>query len=805
MGAISTTAGAHLRRRRTQAIVLAAILFLASAAATLALNVLWSSNDPFAQAFARANGAHLVIDYRGAVGEEAVAATTTADVVTDRAGPWPVGSAAIGGAGGRFAPARVSGRGVPGTRVDAITVSEGRWWQTAGEVVIGQDIAALLGLRVGDLVEVAPSSLEPPTVDGGSLSIGPGGSKPPPPEPIARLTVTGIAQSVSTPDVGAWLSPVHVSELTADARPDLEMLYRVEPANTDSQLAAAYQAITRDLPIDAVADHSTYLEHRAEVDETAQLYTPILLAFAVFALFGAAFLIANAVSGIVLSHYRAIGVQKALGFTPAQIGALHLAEILMPVVAGAAAGAAVGSVASLSAVETLTRSFGLPGAFVVWLPLAGLVVALGSGIAVLAAIGPIVGAARIRPAQAISVGAAPADPSARGLLRRFGRRLPAPLPMRLGIEGSLDHPWRTAMTLGALVVAVAAVTFALTLNLSLLRVIRQLDRDDASPVRAQLGMADGRKGGAPAISPSEVSAQIAANPATERWVGSGQATVGTRQLGAVSFIGYDGDASWIGFSLIRGRWIERADEVVAPTNFFRRSGLAIGDSLDISGPGGTASVALVGETFETDSEDGILLRGAWDTLTRVVPAASIDSWEIRPSLSATPQAYADWLKQVTEGAVGAHTLADSTADEEFLLFLSVVALVGIVISAVALGGVFNTVLLETRQRTRELAVLKALGLSPRQVITMVEAAVVPVGLLAGLLGVPVGLLLQRAALSYMGETAAQTGIPESSFDVVGPVLLVVLALTGLVMAALGAFVPAQRAARARIAPVLLAE
>jgi putative ABC transport system permease protein len=216
-------------------------------------------------------------------------------------------------------------------------------------------------------------------------------------------------------------------------------------------------------------------------------------------------------------------------------------------------------------------------------------------------------------------------------------------------------------------------------------------------------------------------------------------------------------------------------------------------------------VTLVGETFETDSVDGILLRGAWATLARVVPDASIDSWEIRPTASTTPQAYADWLMQVSGGAVGAHTLADSTADEEFLLFLSVVALVGIVISAVALGGVFNTVLLETRQRTRELAVLKALGLSPRQVITMVEASVVPVGLLAGVLGVPVGLLLQRAVLTYMGETAARTGIPESSFDVVGPILLAALGLTGLVMAALGALVPAQRAARARIAPVLLAE
>ena len=86
---------------------------------------------------------------------------------------------------------------------------------------------------------------------------------------------------------------------------------------------------------------------------------------------------------------------------------------------------------------------------------------------------------------------------------------------------------------------------------------------------------------------------------------------------------------------------------------------------------------------------------------------------------------------------------------------------GIVLVAISLGGVFNTVLLETRQRTREMAVLKAVGLTPAQVVAMVLASVVPVGLLAGLLGVPLGLAFQRAVLTYMGEVAAQTRDPGS--------------------------------------------
>ncbi|HEY7132685.1 MAG TPA: hypothetical protein VH440_10560, partial [Candidatus Limnocylindrales bacterium] len=76
---------------------------------------------------------------------------------------------------------------------------------------------------------------------------------------------------------------------------------------------------------------------------------------------------------------------------------------------------------------------------------------------------------------------------------------------------------------------------------------------------------------------------------------------------------------------------------------------------------------------------------------------------------------------------------------------------------------------------------------------------------AGIIGVPVGLALQRAVLSYMGETVASLAIPDSSFDVFGPLLLAGLALGGLAIAAIGAWVPAQRAARLRIAPVLQAE
>jgi putative ABC transport system permease protein len=259
--------------------------------------------------------------------------------------------------------------------------------------------------------------------------------------------------------------------------------------------------------------------------------------------------------------------------------------------------------------------------------------------------------------------------------------------------------------------------------------------------------------------------------------------------------------------MIRGRWPAGPGEVVAPTALIDRAGLAIGDDVDISDGGRTLNATLVGEVFDTGGRpsDTLVLRGWESDLATVDPTAAISGWEIRPRPGVEPSSYAEWLMTSTDGYVGAYTIEDSTADEEFLLFLSVVGTMGIVLVAIAFGGVFNTVLLETRQRTREMAVLKALGMAPRQVVGMVIASVVGVGLLAGLLGVPIGLAFQRAVLSYMGQTVGGTGIPESAFDVFGPIFLTLLALGGLAIAAAGAYLPAQRAAQAKIAPVLLAE
>jgi len=119
--------------------------------------------------------------------------------------------------------------------------------------------------------------------------------------------------------------------------------------------------------------------------------------------------------------------------------------------------------------------------------------------------------------------------------------------------------------------------------------------------------------------------------------------------------------------------------------------------------------------------------------------------------------------------------------------------------------VFNTVVLNIREKARDFAILKAVGMTPRQVVTMVLASVSVLGLLGAFVGIPSGIALHRYILTVMGQIATSTGVPDLFFHVFSPTLLAVLALAGLVIAMLGATLPAQWAARSRITEVLQAE
>jgi putative ABC transport system permease protein len=136
--------------------------------------------------------------------------------------------------------------------------------------------------------------------------------------------------------------------------------------------------------------------------------------------------------------------------------------------------------------------------------------------------------------------------------------------------------------------------------------------------------------------------------------------------------------------------------------------------------------------------------------------------------------------------------------------LALVSLLTILLVAVAGLGVLNTVVLQLRERVHDLGVFKAVGMTPRQAIAMVICSVFAVGLVTGVVAVPLGVLLQHGIVPVMAH-AANSGLPSSMISVYSLPELIALALAGLVIAVVGALGPASWAARTRTASALRTE
>jgi putative ABC transport system permease protein len=204
--------------------------------------------------------------------------------------------------------------------------------------------------------------------------------------------------------------------------------------------------------------------------------------------------------------------------------------------------------------------------------------------------------------------------------------------------------------------------------------------------------------------------------------------------------------------------------------------------------GGTTFVAF------TTAEAQQLLLGSDDLISGIVVAADegVSQDELVTRLSAA-------LPEGTEAITGADLTDEMQADIEgdFLGFLTTALLVfACVALLVAAFSIFNTFSILVAQRTRESALLRALGASRRQVLVsaLVESAIV--GLLGAVVGAATGLLVASGLLSLM--ESAGFGLPTDGLEV-STASLVTAVVVGLIVTMLGGIIPAWRSSR--VAPL----
>jgi putative ABC transport system permease protein len=386
----------------------------------------------------------------------------------------------------------------------------------------------------------------------------------------------------------------------------------------------------------------------------------------------------------------------------------------------------------------------------------------------------------------------------------------------IGLAGPFARPTRTAITLAAILFGGVAVTFGAGLGASLNRVYNDLSHSAAEPVQVSFPGAPGQNGsvkagpgpgpgpGLPSLAAQEQAVQTAlrAQPGTLHYVAEADDDVSVLGLSdRVSLIGFDGDGSWTGYALIAGHWYAGADQADVNTAFLTDTGTKVGDSYTVTSGRNHVTIQIAGEIFDPGGGRPEIIASR-STLAALDPGLAPDQYDVALTPGTGAQAYA--------AAVGARlghyydVSTNASNSSQFFAIIGLVATLTLLLIAVAGLGVLNTVVLQTRERVHDLGVFKAIGMTPRQTIAMVVCSVAGIGLVAGLIAIPAGVALQHYVLPVMGH-AAQTDVPPSVLNVYHPWELVLLALSGLVIAVAGALLPAGWAARTRTASALRAE
>ena len=263
------------------------------------------------------------------------------------------------------------------------------------------------------------------------------------------------------------------------------------------------------------------------------------------------------------------------------------------------------------------------------------------------------------------------------------------------------------------------------------------------------------------------------------------------------------DPSMTAWQVAEGRAPAGPGEVVLDRGSAEAAGVSPGDQVTVLVPD-PVDVEVVGVvTFGDDDSLGSttfvafeleeaqrLLLGSTDQVTGLIVGAD-DGVSQADLVSRIEPVLPSGVEALTGEALTAEMEADIESDflgffETALLVFAVVALL------VATFTIVNTFSILVAQRTRESALLRAIGGSRRQVLVSAVAEAALVGVVAAAIGVGTGVLLAAGLLALM--EAAGFGLAMDGMAI-QPASLITAFVVGLVVTVAGGLVPAWRASR----------
>jgi putative ABC transport system permease protein len=702
----------------------------------------------------------------------------------------------------------------------------------AGEVVVDQRSAEVGGLHVGDRVGVLTATGRG-TYD------------------VAGIATYGGAKDAAGAHVVAFAPRTAVAVLGTPGRYDA-IRVAAEPGVTQQQLVTSIRAAlagTDVRHVEAVTGTTAATEDKERSQQDVGFYTIFLMSFAVVSLLVGSMVIANAFAITAAQRSRENALLRALGARRGQVTRAVVTEAAATGLMASALGVLTG-IGTASLLKSLVERFGpaLPDAPLTVhgrVVVTGLVV--GTLVTVVASYLPARRSGRIAPVAALResapgavtrsrkravVGTVVTGLGAAAVTMGFAGDAPGPVgmgalalfvglvalgpvlapaivrvlgaPLRFaGVTGVLArenarrNPRRTAATASSLMVGLGLISFMIVLSTSARASFAALVdtglRGDwiVSTVFGQGGMTP------------QVADEIDRLPET--------GAVSSVAFTAASVAGEPADVSatdtatidrLLDSDLQAGRFADLGrDGIAVRYDMAESQGLAIGDPVTVVFPATGErrfTVAAIYKTAEPLGPYSIEMQTLQANGDRVAdeyvfvddaPGVSRDE-----ASAAISRVLADYpTARVQTGAEFASDMSQSISQ----LLNLVNALLALAV-LIALFGITNTLALSVHERTREIGLLRAVGMDRRQLRSAVRLESVVVSLFGTLVGLGTGVGAAVALMHTLrGEGLDQLAVPAL------PLLAVLV--VGVVAGVLCATLPARRAARVDVLRALYAD
>ena len=604
-------------------------------------------------------------------------------------------------------------------------------------------------------------------------------------------------------------------------------------AVTETELVQALASVAPD-DVEVVTGEEIVAEDQATFGDTFGPFRVFMLVFAFVAVFVGAFIINNAFSISVAQRSREMAMLRAIGAGRSQVLRSVLTEALAIGVAASLAGLAVG-IGVARGLGALMGGFGLDlpdGPMVVAPASMALAFAVGVAVTVVSAALPARRAGRVRPIAALReavvdrtstsrrrpvIGATVTAAGVAGLLvglsgggielvgvgalvTLVGMAVVGPvlarpvtrllgLPLRragvagqLATENAMRNPKRTARTASSLMIGVALVTFVTVFAASLRTSFDgAIDTDFGGTHVVDSGVSDGGGG----LSP-ELADTLRSTPGV-RTVAEARTTPavvdGTESPNLYAF-----DMPTIGelFDLgdVEGSLDELGtDGIAVAFDHARDEGWRLGSRVTVVLPTGSFDF-VVRALYEDDLWVGqeLVDVAAFDAhlpgqLATRIYADDADDDAIRTAAADFPSG------EVLDRGEFAHSV-NGEIDQILGLIYALLALAVVI----ALFGIANTLALSTYERTRELGLLRAVGMVRTQLRATVRGEAMIVALFGTAMGIVVGTFFGWATVRALTDQGIDTlTVPVGR--------LAIMAALAAAAGAIAAILPARRAAR----------